>query len=552
MKTDRFADIIRRKLDSIRPEFSDRDWEKMQATLTKAGVTPNIPVQTAHPFAGVAAKLAVAGAIGTTVFLTTSIWQHYELKHLRQSLEQATNNTVGPVRTADSSANIGLTDRTTTLPTPKTAQNQDRPTEKTANVPEVAHSVRRDTVYIDRYVRVPASEPQLRLKNSPHPSRSEDGNLENSQVVEFGKQRTSPGSSVTQRVERTASKPADEVDVSVRKEGQLPGSTGQPVDQVTSVNQRGKSSVERSDVAASDKTRSNPQLSTSAGKSSKDSGRTTVDTPTETTSAQRNDRSAASSSDGSKQPETVYESLASLPLQQKTVRWNDIMALRARQMRPARTVVANSAPQTPAVRKPATPFIAKLRVGAGADVSKDALSGGVYSEVLLGNRFSLSVGLTQARYSGTTFKGEKEFFERNREDFRKEFARGLDPKFAIINIESNSTRVQIPINVGYRIPLTQSLALLPSVGTNLNLQAKEYISFIQLLAIPYPIYKLVNAEVTRPIDLFNNVNVGAGIEWRQRHWAAQASPVITLPLQTMPFCNENTTVGLRARLFYQF
>ncbi|GAB3974894.1 hypothetical protein GCM10028806_31470 [Spirosoma terrae] len=551
MKTDRFADIIRRKLDSIRPEFSDREWEKMQATLTKAGVTPNIPVQTAHPFAGVAAKLAVVGAIGTTVFLTTSIWQHYELKHLRQSLEQATNS-VESVRTTDSSTNLPITDHAATLPPLQNAQNGAHATEKIVNVPEAAHSVRRDTVYIDRYVTVPTTESPLRLKNNTQPSRSQDGNLGNAQAVEFGKQRINPGSSVTQRVERTPSKPADEVDVSVRNEGQLPGSTGQPADQATSKNQRAKSSVERSDIAASDKTRSNPQLPTSAGTSSKDGGRTTVDTPTETTSAQQNDGSTTSSSDGSNQPETVYESLASLPLQQKTIRWNDIMALRARQMRPARTVVVNSSPQTPTVQKPATPFIAKIRVGAGADVNKDALSGGVYSEVLLGNRFSLSVGLSQARFSGTTFKGEKEFNERNREDFRKDFARGIDQKFAIINIESKSTRIQIPINLGYRIPLTQSLALLPSVGTNLNLQAKEYISFIQILTLPYPIYKLVNAEVTRPIDLFNNVNVGAGIEWRQRHWVAQASPVLTLPLQTMPFCNENTTVGLRARLFYQF
>lgn len=547
MKTDRFADIIRRKLDSIRPEFSDRDWEKMQATLTKAGVTPNIPVQTAHPFAGVAAKLAVVGAIGTTVFLTTSIWQHYELKHLRQSLEQATN-TVEPVRTADSSANLGLTDQTTTLPTPKDAQHQAYPTEKIVNAPEASHSVRRDTVYIDRYVRVPASEPQLRLKNSTRPYPSQNGDAGNTQTVEFDKPRTITGSSITQRIARTTPR----VDSPIRNEVHQPSATDQPVDQATSVNQRDKNPVERNTIATSDNPRSNPGFTTIAGASSKDGGRTTADTPTETTSAQQNDVVAVSTSDGSNRPETVYESLASLPLQQKTVRWNDIMALRARQMRPARTVVINSSPQTPAVRKPANPFVAKIRVGAGADINKDALSGGVYSEVLLGNRFSLSVGLTQARYSGTTFKGEKEFFERNREDFRKEFARGLDSKFAIINIESKSTRVQIPINVGYRIPLTQSLSLLPSVGTNLNLQAKEYISFIQLLALPYPIYKLVNAEVTRPIDLLNNVNIGTGIEWHQKHWAAQAGPVIALPLQTVPFCNENTTVGLRARLFYQF
>ncbi|WP_338876849.1 hypothetical protein WBJ53_14445 [Spirosoma sp. SC4-14] len=586
MKTDRFADIIRRKLDSIRPDFSERDWDRMQATLKQAGVTPDPTSFAAHPFAAPAAKLAVVGAIGTAVFLTTTIWQHYELKHLHQNLQEVTQKanqlqTLTPradslTQTVGGSEPVGQVGKTMqqTPDQPANAVSDTRKT-TTGNIP-------RDTVYIDRYVMVPSTSPRRQTTATAQPAdqlsqRTVDKRLSSSDRSSESTPSTNPPE------ERIASQRTG-------KPAEL--STPTPVDlapEATAVKETGNVAVDKSGASPSvspDKTTGRSMTSAKAVNASTvepvngiaTDNSTAVTVNDRTGSGQKNtdrtpyrapsqaDRSPSFPTEETAIPKanesarsvTTYEQLTALPMQNNTVRWDQLLAQRAKRMRPARTTIVSGQPQSPARSKPITPFFAGVRVGAGTNLSSQLSTYGAYSEVLLGRHFALSVGINKGNFAALSFRDEDDYDRVNHEDFRQQFARFVDMHQAILNIKSTTTRVQMPIQLSYRIPLNQAFTLAPVVGTNLTIQNMESLSFISLFQIRPSLFELktFDRSINRPIDLFNSMTLGTNVEWHQHHWAVQAGPVVTIPFQTTSFpvsyCQDNVSVGLRARLFYQF
>ena len=98
MKTDRFSDIIRRKLESIRPEFTDKDWTRMQASLQQAmPPQPGSPT-TGTPFSGGVWSgspwLLAAASVSTVVLIAFSLWQRSEINTLRETVGQLKQQSV--------------------------------------------------------------------------------------------------------------------------------------------------------------------------------------------------------------------------------------------------------------------------------------------------------------------------------------------------------------------------------------------------------------------------------------------------------------------------
>ncbi|QHV94692.1 hypothetical protein [Spirosoma endbachense] len=554
MKTDRFADIIRRKLDSIRPDFSERDWARMQATLKQAGPSPNAPTPSAHPFASQAARFAVAGAVGTTIFLTTTIWQHYELKHLHQTLQQVTQK-ANRLETAQPDA-AHITQPATeseAVTSESNPRNQKSETSVDAAPERNSVTLKRDTVYIDRYVTVPAPATRLRPTESSQLTKQPERTSTGNQVAK------TDFSSSTERVgsttrNRTTNQPENRI--------AEPISTGsRPRVEVT----HPEKSAEN--VAIADRpTKGRDRVSgsyTNVEHTNQTSTREVTNGNVTTPSSSNNqvvqnqpvssDIPPVISTGETTQPTFAYESLAALPMQTNTVRWDALLAQRARQMRPARTAVTvvSGQPTTAPTSQRVQSIPLRLRAGIGTDINSEMWSMGVYTELLASKHWSLGLGLSQATFATAAFRSPLEFDKNIPQDFRKQYARGLDPRLDIFGIEMYTVRVQLPISLGYRIPLSQSFTLLPTIGTSLNLQSQQYISFYHQL--PYwKGYEKFQDRSIRPVDLFNNMTFGASLEWQNKHWAIQAGPVISTPLQSDPGCQQDATVGLRARLFYQF
>jgi len=82
MKPDTFTELIRRKLESVRPDFTERDWARMQRSLHQAGLSG--PPGGAGGMLTGQSWLLVAAGVGTAVLLTLAVWQRAEINDLRQ------------------------------------------------------------------------------------------------------------------------------------------------------------------------------------------------------------------------------------------------------------------------------------------------------------------------------------------------------------------------------------------------------------------------------------------------------------------------------------
>ncbi|MBD2756050.1 hypothetical protein [Spirosoma validum] len=577
MKTDRFTDIIRRKLESIRPEFTDKDWARMQSTLKDANLyQPNTPGANS-PFSGGVwsgqSWLLAAASISTVALIAFSIWQRQEINQLRQTIGQLHPNATkqsAPVPSV-SGSDVILNERVQpdVVHVDKTTSAQkSQETTASANRNE-SQAVRPDTVYITRYVPVP-SRTRADVRSEIRSDERFSQHTETPPEQRYATDNPTASPVITrQPTNQTKNQQTESYDVS-----STPSVAKNTNNESSVINKSTNTSVKPSNTLTNEKnsigqtkggrnreTRRNDVLpSTSAD----DQGNVVANTnvgdnkanPTETAGT-TNETSA------------TYETIASLPLSTEGINWGAALAQRAKRMRPARTTVVNAEPaqtqaQTPA-SQPVQQVATRFRAGVGGEVTSRLWSAGVFTEVLLGRHWTLGVGLSQATFLNR-FITEEDFNDRTERDFRKEFARPNDAWRDILNIDTRQIRLQIPVSLGYRIPINQSLTFLPTAGMYLNLTNSENITYYCRDILKLPLkpqvqrgFDEINTTRSQPVALVSNFALTTGIEWQRSHWVVQASPVLNIPIQSnqqlkQPDLNwqKNTTVGLRARLLYQF
>jgi hypothetical protein len=632
MKTDRFADSIRRKLDSIRPDFSERDWTKMQAMLKQAGPLPNALPPRPRVFSGQAARLIVAGAAGTVLFLGTTLYQTYELNRLRK-LTQAVSQ---PAPTQVDSA------RTITTDTPM-ANRTDRPTglpgvatrdvvvpERATDIRQTSPTVIRDTVYIDRYIRVPGNA-QPRTERL---ARTADAETDQQLTAETDLP-TTPGSRpvVSDRLSSQVNPSGDERVASAPKPGistqstELNGKSGEQLTHVGQPNEVGTAKPKPATDEAATHTDSRSTVVTGQSALSRpDRTRSVADQASPSTRHERN-RAKSNQNDnivrndnagavdsyattgsvsvgGTNEPTNQTETYASAPdpaagnalnrretngavliqaepiqpqpVQLGQVAWEQRLMQRSRRMRPARTVVVGGAsvaqsgksgqPKDVSTRpeQQSQPSLVKLRVGPSGDLYGKLWSAGGFAELLVGKHVTVSVGLSRASFDNGTYLDEDDFRKVNNslKEFRRQYpVPGASNRHEILDIRLETVRLLMPITIGYRLPIGPSIALTPTLGTNLNLKSQEQGSYIVQQRPPFPIFppsgngpelgKKDFCEI-RNVSVFNNMTLGANIEWHKKHWGVQAGPVLSITSQPDPDWVSTLSGGVRARAFFQF
>lgn len=575
MKTDRFTDIIRRKLESIRPEFTDKDWARMQSTLKDANLyQPNSP-GAGSPFSGGVwsgqSWLWAAASISTVALIAFSIWQRHEINQLRQTIGQlrpSANQSIKAPSNTGSGSIVTEQNRSDVAQSGKASSAQKSGEETTSANRNESQAVRPDTVYITRYVPVPPrTKPEVRNEIRSEERVSQHAETPPEQRYVTDNPAVSPGNT-RQPTNLTKNPQTESYDVSStpsvakntnNESSVVNKSTNKPIKlSGTRTNEKGSTSqptegrnreTRRNDISPS--TPADYQSDVAVATKGIDNKAT----PTET-GALTNETSAA------------YETISSLPLSTERINWGAALAQRAKRMRPARTTVVNAEPaqsQTkPSTSQPVQQVATRFRAGVGGEVASRLWSAGVFTEVLLGRHWTLGVGLTQATFLNQ-FVTEDEFNDRMKRDFRREFVRPSDLWRDILNINTQQTRLQVPISLGYRIPINQHLSFLPTAGTYLNLTNSEDITYY-CRDTPRPLQPQfprgvdkINITKDQSVDIIGNLALSTGIEWQRSHWVVQASPVFNIPLQSNQQMKpqdlnwqKNTTVGLRARVLYQF
>lgn len=560
MKTDRFTDIIRRKLESIRPEFTENDWTKMQASLQQAAPTSATVVQ--HPasrswYARPWVPLTAAASVAALV--AVAAWQRSEIATLRQTVQAL--NTAKPAVTQSPSTNLA---------------------DKVAE-PTVIHQT--DTVYITRYVPVPAKSSsnanqvdgrgQWADASAPDDVNRRENSVANTPGSQTQRHAVAGVTDVTPSPTSPEAMGITDGQLAVSRPGRTQNEriTNQPPRSATNgvgTNQSDRelsgtnvTSAEESRVATSGNKAQRERLRSSASQAGQSSANGSYsETPATGLTGQPTNTANESASPVESAIAANFDQLDNQPLQLTDTDWNTMMLRKAsRRMRPVRTVtIGGTQAQAPASQSVAR-LATRLRLGVGGDLTARSRNTAITGEMILGKHWTLGVSYSQSICSDGDFKTEKEFNIKNYpQNFRKEYEKSLDPKpmdpmVGVSNIVLNRIQKQIPVQIGYRIPITKAFTVLPTMGTNLTLSNVEKLSFNRIdktfdgLSVSQ-----VESSRSRPYDVFNNLTFGAAVEWQKSHWVAQAGPLATTQLvqasNFSPYSPFN--IGARVRLFYQF
>lgn len=509
--------------------------------------------------------LLAAATISTVVLLAVSVWQWREINTLRQTTEQLKQQTPVTQTTPQPEKTPSLTG------TGSSQKPETSPNAPAAPVPEQAATRPRDTVYITRRVVVPIQampeqrreppKPNERTESPPEPRFTNETN----KPVLAGELRSTENNNTNPIANGASSTSPLE-----KNSADLPAVTDNNRNETV----REQTTTKR--LSASEKRRTDQNLPGSGSTANLAKGRVkgqrsaaTYDAATELPAPD----SPKSPAPANARPETTsgqdklpadidkttisVEQLASLPLTAEPKNWQATLTKRARKIRltqPAVTIadVSEKAPASQLVQ-----VAPHFRAGIGGAVSSGIWSAGVFTEVFVGRHITLGIGLSKATHS-STFINDFDFESRTKRDFRREFARGIDPKRDILTIETRVTRLQLPLSIGYRVPLSQSITFVPAVSTNLNLSSTEYITYYLPTYGPQRGFEKGTLKFDRSVTLLNSFQLIPSLEWQRGHWVAQGSLVFTIPLQAEQSPAQaipswpQTVLGMRARLLYQF
>ncbi|MFD1140599.1 hypothetical protein ACFQ4C_05755 [Larkinella insperata] len=515
MKTDKFEESIRKKLEDIEPPYRESNWLTLRSFLRRNGV-PSIGLTTTQWLTPMLSAASVAGLI------VLSVWQYRVNQQLEQTVESL-KDTVNLLQQA----------------------------------PPVAAVPKPDTVYITREVPVPGLSPI-----APH-YRPDDRRLADRSDVD-DRRMDRDESAPTHQTGPPSNREPSEPDHRLTESGQPP--IGREVIEPAGRNtvpaySRPRSSATNSSVTDNERYAGNSRYTNPR----KDNDlKTDRAWPTETGMPGSNDPSGTGTTGSVPPGAGSRESVA--------LSWNSVQnripsfdssyyaenyQRRVRRICPLYTPsVINTVPQQtrqPAVEEPAP--LVKFRLGGGAEIAGGQSGFGLVGEVLFGDHLTIGLGISRLNVTGDNFKSDQEYNKKRLSDFRRDFPGRVpvDPRIEVLNIHQSGQSWQLPVTISYRLPLGNTVAILPSAGLSFSLKAREEVEFMRRKGVGgyYDFYKTTFAQECEP-SLYNSWQVSVGLEKQAGHWAFQALPYVSNPMLSTRNSLNQTTAGVRARVLYQF
>lgn len=114
---------------------------------------------------------------------------------------------------------------------------------------------------------------------------------------------------------------------------------------------------------------------------------------------------------------------------------------------------------------------------------------------------------------------------------------------SIRNIGVRNIMFQVPVAINYQLNFKNNYALLFSLGTDLDLYAKQTINFEHHMDIVQPISK--DFDTKYPVMVFNNMVISAGIQKRWKYLVFQVKPFISPQLKSLVYKKEDLYFGLK-------
>ncbi len=199
----------------------------------------------------------------------------------------------------------------------------------------------------------------------------------------------------------------------------------------------------------------------------------------------------------------------------------------------------------------------RMQIGVSGQSENRLMGAGLSAEVLIGNHWSVNVGIDAVRIGAEQFLSDEQFNQKHKRDFRGSYAppQRVPATADILNINSSLRLVRLPVFVSYRYLLPKNFTLLLSVGSAFDLSVRENVSFNFRPNRQDFATETYNRKQDLPV--FNNIFAGVGIEKRWRYFVVQAQPYIETKMAKMQLPNQDERdndpqVGVRLRALYRF
>lgn len=221
-----------------------------------------------------------------------------------------------------------------------------------------------------------------------------------------------------------------------------------------------------------------------------------------------------------------------------------------KQLAKSSTAAQPSSPAEATRILPVLPPTIPYRVGIGQQWESQSKSTTLWYEMLFGRHFALNTGISWVKLDDQKFQNDIAFWDKTRINFRKYNGGKVPSAFSVYNISMRTTALQLPVNFLYRSNPSGDLSLFVGIGTNVNLNTKQTIDCDVL--IPNGRFEQHSQKGLLDIPAFNNASFSLGIEKRWNPIAVQVDSYLSLYSRSRPIFQDSRNLGLRVKVLYAF
>ena len=495
MKTNRFENTIRRKLESIEPDFQEQDWARMQNYMQAH--TPPSFLQQYGSWIGYAAAASVTSVMAYMYVNQLSQNNHLvrDVKNLQSQIELIRNQP----------AQIAKTDTVYVLQTAPDGQSLQATLQpqRYSQAQQLTEPVQPELEHEALANREPARE-------TPSPERETAANAPNASTPAIANNNTT--NALRGKATIAAVQPSRETAAS-------------------ETNAAGEANLVKPEANQLPKAPMNLAGNRTFGNEFRIAA---INSPVEMHTGI------------SLQRKMHYELASKLTARQVQ------KALVANNMQIAKAPV--SAKKTEQVAQtenviPRLPLKTPYRFGAGYQIEGNGQGKTVLGEVIIKKKFSIAAGITWLKVKPAEFFTETVFRTKARADFKETHPGQVPLIFQLYNIKIDQNVVQIPLTLAFRNTIKDDWAYYASLGTNFKVSSKETISY----DCRGPKNEFFSQSFTKKGDVspITSMNFAVGIEKSWHPIVVQAEGYWVNYFKPLSPLRQSAGPGVKVKLLYQ-
>lgn len=191
----------------------------------------------------------------------------------------------------------------------------------------------------------------------------------------------------------------------------------------------------------------------------------------------------------------------------------------------------------------------KYRIGLGLEMADEHGGLNILTDILVSKRWSITTGVSLSTFfDDDDFDDEDEFKNDTKKDFRKEYGSRIYDNSQINDIHFNEALLKIPVYINYRLPLPKNFTALFTVGSNFDIYSRQFVSYNNQGFRNNDHNRFSIKGNTTP---FNNLLFSTGIEKRWKTYSVQLSPYFLTQIKPIAYKKDDWQIGLKLNGFYR-